>query len=41
MPADFRVSKHKGIPNKEKAMQNNFPYAVTGVKCPYPRRREK
>jgi len=40
-PAVFRVSRHTGIPNKQKTMQKSFPYAVTGVKCPYPARKKK
>jgi len=39
-PAVFRVSRHTGIPNKQKTMQNSFPCVVTGVKCPYPARKK-
>ena len=39
-PAVFRVSRHRGIPNKQKTMQKSFPYVVAGVKCPYPARKK-
>ena len=40
-PAVFRVSRHIGIPNKQKTMQKSFPYVVAGVKCPYPAKRKR